>query len=510
MNRERFLTSFFAITFSIALSVSAHAANLYVGPNDPYKTIQAGIDAASKGDTVWVRPGTYSGTGNFDIDFKGKAVLLRSVGGPSKCIIDVQNRGRGFYFHSGETTASAVVGFTIKNGLAASDGGSGILCSSSPTIQNCVITNCTTGAESLQHYLPGAGIACIGGKPRITGCTISANSTGGPGGGIYIYNSSPTVTSCTIANNSASSGGGIFCEKTTANITSCTISGNGTGSYYGGGVYIGFSTAGLKMTSCTISGNKSQFGAGLLIMSGKPNGCTLTSCLIKGNTADYEGGGVAFIPFYDDPAYSAAATISNCTISENNSLGGEGGGGIYLPSKVNVNIRNCAIDKNTSTTNGSAIAVVGGAPNVVNCTFQANKATAASGGTIFNQSESPFLNIVNSTFADTSDHWISGNSSAYAKNCIFWGTSQGFKVVRVYTHISYSDIFGGYPGTGNINADPLFLDPVNGDFRLSAGSPCINTGSNTGLRLVLTTDKNLKPRPANSSFDMGAFEYQGN
>ena len=43
--------------------------------------------------------------------------------------------------------------------------------------------------------------------------------------------------------------------------------------------------------------------------------------------------------------------------------------------------------------------------------------------------------------------------------------------------IQYSDIHGvNWPGTGNLNADPLFRDPANRDYRLLPGSPCIGTG----------------------------------
>jgi len=42
--------------------------------------------------------------------------------------------------------------------------------------------------------------------------------------------------------------------------------------------------------------------------------------------------------------------------------------------------------------------------------------------------------------------------------------------------VEYSDIESGWPGTGNISADPLFVDPVNNNFQLSAGSPAIDSG----------------------------------
>ncbi|MBM3242311.1 hypothetical protein FJZ31_39085 [Candidatus Poribacteria bacterium] len=106
-------------------------------PDKPFKTIQKGIDVAVSGeDTVLVANGTYTGAGNKNLDFKGKAITVTSENGAENCIIDCEGDGRGFYFHSGETEASVVNGFTITNGSSAWDGG-GIACNeSSPTIQN--------------------------------------------------------------------------------------------------------------------------------------------------------------------------------------------------------------------------------------------------------------------------------------------------------------------------------------------------------------------------------------
>jgi hypothetical protein len=82
-----------------------------------YTAIHAGIDAASNGDTVLVADGTYTGAGNRDIDFLGKAITVKSAGGPENCIIDCEgspsDQHRGFYFHNGEGPDSVLDGFTI-------------------------------------------------------------------------------------------------------------------------------------------------------------------------------------------------------------------------------------------------------------------------------------------------------------------------------------------------------------------------------------------------------------
>jgi len=74
--------------------------------------------------------------------------------------------------------------------------------------------------------------------------------------------------------------------------------------------------------------------------------------------------------------------------------------------------------------------------------------------------------------------------------------------------VSYSDIGGGWAGTGNINSDPLFVNAAGGDYHLQATSLCFNAGNNSLVPVGVTLDMDGNPRINNRTVDMGAFEYQ--
>jgi len=70
---------------------------------------------------------------------------------------------------------------------------------------------------------------------------------------------------------------------------------------------------------------------------------------------------------------------------------------------------------------------------------------------------------------------------------------------------------GGYPGVGNIDADPLFMNPPT-DLSLQGGSPCIDTGTDTSAFAYGSVHDDIRgvPRPQGSVYDIGAYEYAKN
>ena len=228
------------------------------GPAD-FNNIQAAINDANDGDTITVADGTYTGYGNRDIDFLGKAITVRSENGPDNCVIDCEgteaDKHRGFNFQSGEDANSVLDGLGITNGYASHGGGINCIGGSSPTIKKCILSN---NAGS------GGGIYCEDSSPQITNCVITNNVAPlrpgfpGPitsfGGGLYCANSSPSITNCIITRNSATAcGGGIFSVDGNPFIGNCTLTYNST-DCDGGGIAC-YSQCVMTVSNCILWGN---------------------------------------------------------------------------------------------------------------------------------------------------------------------------------------------------------------------------------------------------------------
>ncbi len=127
--------------------------------------------------------------------------------------------------------------------------------------------------------------------------------------------------------------------------------------------------------------------------------------------------------------------------------------------------------------------------------------------------------IINSTITGfTIGVQAATGSVVLVSDSVVWGNGTELTASLADLFASHSDVEGGYPGLGNINAAPMFVDAVNGDLRISAGSPCIDAGDNISNPLEATDFKG-GPRqfddPATSDtglgtppiVDMGAHEW---
>ena len=275
-------TILLSVTMLLVLSAAVTGETRLV-PGD-YPTIQAAIDNAINGDTIIVAPGIYRGAGNRDIDFKGKAITVRSTDPDDPNIVAAtivdcdgteSNPHSGFFFHNYEGANSILDGLTITNGYAHAYTGGGIDClRSSPVITNCIIT--------ANHANTGGGIFCdYVSSPKLINCTISGNTARNEGGGIYCWMmSSPRLINCTIRGNlSEGNGGGIDSYyQSSLMLSNCIIVGNTAGGK-GGGIYL---LGNIVMTNCTVAGNSGgSYGGGLFCADDSV--IRLTDCIFWGN-----------------------------------------------------------------------------------------------------------------------------------------------------------------------------------------------------------------------------------
>jgi hypothetical protein len=270
--------------FILAAAGIAQGRTITVGQGGGYdfNTIQAAIDDANDGDVVIVAAGTYTGDGNRDIDFKGKAITVRSTdpNDPNivaTTIIDCngtqENPHRGFYFHSGENLSSELNGVTICNGYvtqALGSLGGAIYCESGsgPKIINCRIIN----SMAFSWPLPGAG----------------------SGGGVAGCDGE--IINCLISGNGAMCGGGLaFCHG----IIQKNIITNNKAGYLGGGL---FGCDGVIQGNIVSHNRAMAYGGGLAACSG-----IIRNNVIACNRTYGRGGGMS-------SRYSGNPVVTNCIV----------------------------------------------------------------------------------------------------------------------------------------------------------------------------------------------------
>jgi hypothetical protein len=476
--------------------------------------------------------------------------------------------GAGLYNDAGSPTLIDCV-FTDNSAYMA---GGGIYNSngSSPTLTSCIFY--------WNSAVDGCGIYNSNSNPTLTGCVFSTNIAQNNGGGMYNDQSSPILTDCMFMDNSGSYGGGIYNSRSNPALTNCefiantTLTIRSTDSSLGGGggmyndrsspilshcifsensAYASLSNMGGAMynndnsnpalTDCLFSLNWSEnYGGGIYNSESSP---ILTDCVFNGNWAEEYGGGMynkqsnptliscwfvwnwaAVITSYHD-SYPSGAGIYNessspilsaCVLSGNYAEGD--GAGMYN-SNSGPELANCIIIGNWTADFGGAMYNQAGNSTLTNCTFFGNIAYEG-----------------NALVCDSPQQKSPGNIEM--TNCILWdGGDEIWNNDDSVITITYSNIQGGFPGRGNIDADPLFAqagywvdfydpnivvepnDPnaswTDGDYHLKsqAGrwdpfseswvtdditSPCIDTGEpNSPVA--------FEPSPNGSIINIGAF-----
>lgn len=236
-----------------------------------------------------------------------------------------------------------------------------------------------------------------------------------------------------------------------------------------------------------------QYGAGLYISAGSPR---VQGCEFSDNWTAVGGGAIC--------TSAGNAEIIDCVLCGNASgLGPEkdlGGGSAVFVRGGSATLINCSAQGNFAWGRGGAVTVVPGAVFAAqNCCFHANEA-ATQGGTIY--AFDSLVTLVNCTLVDYSrdssvnavlcETWVAAERAELRiANCILWGHERQIAGPRgSLVTVAWSDVQGGWPGVGNLDSDPLFVDPdgpdgrigtADDDLRLGRGSLCIDAGSEDTL-----------------------------
>jgi hypothetical protein len=293
----------------------------------------------------------------------------------------------------------------------------------------------------------GGGIFAYEASPVIRACRVTGNVAHHEGGGIWLGGGTPLIDNTVVSNNaSAYWGGGIVASRASPTVQDSSITSNTARDYGGGLVFWG--TAQPRLVTTTIADNIARWGGGLYV--GDDVALHASDCRIDGNSAQQ----------------AAGMRVTYATVTMTNTF---------------------VVDNSAITSGPGGIQFWYACGRLVNATIANNSASDGLGGIAFTTGQPDGnLVILNSILAFNDDDDLSCSS----------GTCS----------VTYSDVQEGIAGSGNIAADPQFVDRAKGDYHLKGNSPAINAGTSEGAP---ATDFEGDPRPA-GAVDMGADEFTGN
>lgn len=304
----------------------------------PYDTLQKAINEAGFADNVLVSPGLYFEVDTLDLsssDGDGmKSLTIQSTNGPVATVVDFSAAAGlgepGILVQQGETAATLLEGFTLRNGnagLAGGDDGGGLrVVAGSPTLRNCVFRD-NTGYQ-------GGAVRIDNSNSLFEDCSFFDNLAVHQGGGVYTQNGKPTFRRCHFEGNGANYGGAFLSRTNSGSVVTveeCVFLANQSFVGYAGGL--------------------AKFDTGKLVLS--------RSRFLSNVAVD--GGGGALI--------SGPGSVDDCTFNTNTS-GSSEGGGLHISNGAIVTVRGSTIVNNVGGGVAEAAAVTFG--TLVNCVLWDN------------------------------------------------------------------------------------------------------------------------------------------
>ena len=229
------------------------------------------------------------------------------------------------------------------------------------------------------------------------------------------------------------------------------------------------SSANAVFENLIVTGNHAAAGAGISIW--RVSGPNLSDLIVQENTAEVFGGGIMI--------FSSVASVMDVTVSGNNCIVDSSSGGGIIINNSEATLTKISVTDNTAFW-GGGMSIFNTDAVLTNLTVSGNVATAIGSGLV-----------------------VGANANAMLANSIIWGNDPDQNQVFGTPTITYSDIQHGWEGEGNIDSDPFFTDPDNGDFSLQQGSPCIDAGT---ADLDGDGDEDITDYFSTAP-DMGAFEF---
>ncbi len=344
--------------------------------------------------------------------------------------------------------------------------------------------------------------------------------------GFYLANTAEncllSVDSCLFEGNSSSNVHSAFGlesegQNTSLNLRNTTFKGNvNTGSWATVGIWP-FSSADITVDNCLFENNTSLYSAGMDIgpYYGGPSHYAVRNCRFLNNHATAYGGALTI---WGDVGTSTNFSIEDCRMEGNTA--DEGAGAILIltgSNDLHATLNRCEIRNNHSPL-GSAIGAFqlglsayalhnGALVSIENSLIAGN-----TGGAALALDSFPNLKLLNSTFADNHGGIsLSDSSGITLQNTILY--NPGYPEYEALTgDVTFASNGGNLIGDGSLNGqllatdkqnlDPLFMGA--GNYRIGAGSPCIDMGVDSGNLPALDLDGN--PRVFGTAVDIGSYE----